>query len=141
MRRRTGPYRHLLRCLPAAALGVAAAVAVATPTLRVGPLPVSSVIYPEQELNVVFDHAAHLDGRGLECLDCHRIARTSNSPTDNLLPQESVCGGCHSKVTRPRGRGSARRQAQCATCHPGEGGYIKRSLIPTSRIRFSHSSP
>lgn len=113
-------------------------LALATPVLRLGPSPVSSTLYPPQEIRVDFDHADHL-GRGLTCVSCHRLAKTSSSPTDNLLPQESSCTGCHSETTRKRGRGGSRTEARCRSCHPQADTYVKRTLIPESQIHFSHS--
>ncbi len=114
-------------------------VALATPTLRVGPSPVSTTVYPEQEILIAFDHAAHLDRSGVECATCHELAATSRSPSDNLLPQEADCVPCHGESTRIKGRGSNRAEDRCRTCHPGEDQRITSSRVPPARLRFAHA--
>jgi len=119
---------------------LATTAALATPTLRLGPSPVSSVIYREQEIRVRFDHAGHLEGRGLSCTDCHELARTSRSPQDNLLPREEACVSCHGNATRPNGRGPATSEERCSHCHETAEETIQRTLIPPSHLRFSHAN-
>ena len=133
----SGRRQRLVRVIVVAALALWTTVALATPVLRLGPAPVSSTVYPDQEILLDFDHAGHLE-RGLVCGSCHRLAKSSRSPTDNLLPQEAACAGCHAKNTRARGQGPSKVEAKCRTCHPGAEGRVNRSLIPTSNLRFSH---
>jgi hypothetical protein len=116
-----------------------AGAALATPTLRLLPSPVSTVIYPEQEIRVRFDHAGHLVGRDLACPDCHDLARTSRSPADNLIPREAVCARCHAADTRDEGRGPADAEARCESCHPDQTERVERTLIPSAFLRFGHA--
>jgi hypothetical protein len=128
--------RWLIMIAPAL---VSATVALATPSLRLGPSAVSSAVYPAQEIPIVFDHASHLGGRGLECEDCHDVATTSRSPSDNLLPREEACVTCHAQTTRIGGRGQVEIDERCAQCHPGQDELIRRTIVPPSHLRFSHA--
>lgn len=130
--------RHGLIAVGAVALAAVAATALATPRLRLGRAPVETVIYPPQEILLEFDHAGHL-GRGLECAACHVLARSSGSPADNLIPLEAACERCHARDVRPGGRGPARVEARCRTCHPGAERRVVRSSLPPAHLRFSHA--
>jgi hypothetical protein len=134
----TARNRWLTRACWAAAAALSATAAVATPTLRLGPAPVSSAVYPDQEILLDFDHAGHL-GRGLECAGCHVLARTSGSPADNLIPPESACGRCHSREVRAGGRGSSLAAPQCRRCHPSAERRVVRSALPPAHLTFSHA--
>jgi predicted CXXCH cytochrome family protein len=47
-----------------------------------------------------FSHRLHLKLK-LECTGCHAAAAKSTRAEDNLLPQKTVCLGCHKEVTIP----------------------------------------
>ena len=115
-------------------------VALATPRVRLGPTIRHSVIYPRQRLMVTFDHASHVREQGIPCVSCHRLAPTSRSPRDNLLPQESDCVPCHGDTTRPHGRGRSPLNGGCRACHAEAGGRVTNSLVPPARLRFSHAA-
>jgi len=108
--------------------------------------PPSSVVFPDQEIPLVFTHARHL-GRGLECLDCHGDARTSRSSVDRLIPTEADCTGCHAvDRTQPDKQVAAgKAPARCDTCHPSYDpaapmGAMPRVRIPTPNLKFDHAA-
>jgi hypothetical protein len=45
-----------------------------------------------------FSHRVHLKLK-LGCVTCHLAAPTSTRATDNLLPPQRVCSGCHQNMT------------------------------------------
>lgn len=131
--------RRLTWLIIAAPALISATVALATPTFRLGPSPVSSVIYPEQEIRLDFDHALHLKRLALDCVDCHDLAPSSTSTSDILLPREGACVKCHAPATRRDGRGSSELREGCKRCHPRAEEIVKRSLVPPAHLRFSHA--
>lgn len=102
----------------------------------------SPVIYPQQQLPIVFSHAKHL-ARGTACAACHPDAASSRSAVDNLLPTEAACRVCH-----PIDRNDPQRTvanappARCDACHPGftTAAAIARVAIDTPQIKFSHAA-
>mgnify|MGYP001829235424 CR=1 FL=1 len=139
---RYGPSRVAgpARVAALACLVAGAATAIATPRVRLGPGPVSSVIYTEHEIRLRFDHALHVGEVEMACPRCHTLAATSRSPRDNLLPQETACVECHGESTRPAGRGPDATEDRCRYCHPRAGSRVLRSLAPPGRISFSHAA-
>lgn len=148
--RRTGPMRSPFLVLALAIAWPAIGMAQSTPPPSPSPLPTptsapgvdlwsplrrevappkapslsgpSPVVYPPQQLPLVFSHRRHL-ARGTDCLGCHPAALTSLSARDNLLPGEAQCRTCH-VVERSRPFGQIFTQptgpsGACATCHVG----------------------
>jgi hypothetical protein len=116
---------------------VAASAAWAAPRLRLAASSVSSVIYPEQEISLSFDHAAHL-ALGMTCLQCHELAQTSRGTADNLVPHERQCVACHGESTRRSGRGPAELVDGCRACHPAAQERVLPSSFPPAALHFSH---
>jgi len=115
----------------------AASAAWGAPRLRLAASPVSSVIYPAQEINVSFDHAVHLD-QGMTCLQCHELAQASRGTADNLVPREGLCVSCHGESTRRGGRGPAELVDRCRACHPAAQDRVLPSSFPAALLHFSH---
>lgn len=44
---------------------------------------------------IAFNHARHVDDLGMECVDCHRYARTGVRAT---IPNIETCGDCHEET-------------------------------------------
>lgn len=66
---------------------------------------ISSIIFsfpaenaePAAKNEIIFSHEKHLAAAGAECGACHAAAASSQLGTDNLLPGEKSCLGCHEK--------------------------------------------
>lgn len=128
----------LLRLLPlfviVAALGSAVVVA--------APPSWSPVVYPSQELPLVFSHRLHL-ARGTTCATCHPAATTSRSAVDNLIPTEAACRACHPiDRSEPARVVAGAPPATCITCHPGwsPGRPVARVELPPPPLKFDHSA-
>jgi hypothetical protein len=135
------PRRHL--ALVALATAATAPLALAgDPPGAVARPPVSEVIFPAQELPLVFSHAAHLTTLDIECADCHPAALTSRSSLDNLLPGEDACAMCHAIDRRqPDKAEPGKPAARCVACHPGfdrATGFVPRLRIPPPNLKFDH---
>ncbi|HEU4613009.1 MAG TPA: cytochrome c3 family protein [Kofleriaceae bacterium] len=102
--------------------------------------PFSPVVYPPQQLPLIFSHARHL-ARGTSCVTCHPDAVTSRSTVDNLLPTEAVCRGCHA-IDRALPDKVATPVAACAGCHPGfaPGEPVARTYVMSSPLKFDHAA-
>lgn len=107
----------------------------------------SAVIFPAQTLPIKFNHAAHVGDIGLECADCHTLARTSRSSKDRLLPLPTRCDGCHGsdhkdldRVTSPPNS----KLGNCAFCHdgyrPSDGNRVQRVVMPAPNLKFDHAA-
>ena len=86
--------------------------------------PRSSVIMPEQRIDLRFNHAVHLGEVGLECTDCHDTVASSKNTRDLNLPAKAKCMDCHD-----------------AEEIPGDWGRgVKNPLIdmPPANLHFSH---
>ncbi len=107
-----------------------------------GPSP---LIYPRQALPLQFDHAAH-SKRGATCQSCHAAATLSTASSDDLMPAEAACRGCHAidrtrpaKVTAP-----PQPPVRCDACHRGWTGdntapaEPPRLVVPFPNIKFNH---
>lgn len=114
--------------------------------------PRSTVIYPEQQLPLVFDHARHLQ-MGVQCQLCHGPVMRSGSALDRNLPGHATCGICHA-MTAPNAA-ELFPKAGCETCHVGftagrpehlapDKSPIPGSptpapvVVPAARLTFSH---
>ncbi len=111
--------------------------------------PVSTVVYPEQDIPLRFSHVQHLTlADAPSCTDCHDRAAGSRSSLDNLMPGESACRPCHRIERQLPGHPPPTRESgvepgdACATCHPGHdaaaGGAVARIRMPSPNIKFNH---
>ncbi len=102
--------------------------------------PFSPVIYPPQQLPLIFSHARHL-ARGTACETCHPAATTSRSTVDNLLPTEAACRGCHA-IDRAQPDKVATPVAACSGCHRGfsPGEPVARVEVRSAPLKFSHAA-
>lgn len=129
--------------LLAVSLGVATSVAIAGLSRGdYGGEPVSSVIFPAQELPLKFDHERHLV-IGIECDFCHEDAPESRSSLDNLIPTEEVCSSCHpiDRDQPEKHTDVGKPPARCDACHVGfdpKTGMVPRVKIPPPNIKFDH---
>ena len=129
------PVRVGLAAEPPAAASLAAVTPPVGPTRSPSP-----VIYPPQDVPLMFSHAAHAsEFPNMTCDRCHPSAATSKSSVDNLMAREAACtgDGCH---TIDRAAPSA---AACARCHPGfrDGDRtVARVRVPAPNLKFAHQS-
>ena len=110
---------------------------------------IPSVLYPPQTIPLRFDHAQHARA-AIACERCHVNAAGSVSATDNLMPTEATCRGCHAidraaplKVVPP-----GQPAARCEACHPGFSGVNapgalipkepERIVAPPADVKFNH---
>ncbi len=86
--------------------------------------PRSSVVMPEQKLDLPFNHAIHVDEVGLACTDCHESVTKSRNTRDLNLPAKAKCMECHDAGEIPGDWG------------PG----VKNPVIemPAAHVHFSH---
>jgi hypothetical protein len=119
----------LALCALAVGAGLAAAAG-----LGQSPLP-SHVVYPAQTLPLSFSHARHQAREALPCTRCHADAVSSTRASDDLMPAERDCAGCHAV---PAGGQPA---GQCQLCHPGWDGKDRPPLmvVPTAALKHSHA--
>lgn len=107
--------------------------------------PVSEVVFPDQQLPILFSHALHLNEAGASCDDCHDKAAGSKSSLDNLIPTEEACSDCHAidrtdpdkKVTR------GTPPARCDACHvrfDAATKLVERVNVPPPNLKFSHKA-
>nr|MBA3821880.1 cytochrome c3 family protein [Deltaproteobacteria bacterium] len=102
----------------------------------------SPVMYPAQQLPLIFSHARHL-GRGTPCAACHAAATTSRSAVDNLLPTEAACRACHPiDRAEPERVVAGAPPARCAACHLGyaPGQPVARVIVTTPPLKFDHAA-
>jgi len=57
--------------------------------------------YAPVQSGVMFNHAAHIGDRGVECQTCHNVAQ-STSAQDHNIPGHDVCSQCHSVENAPQ---------------------------------------
>jgi len=58
--------------------------------------------------DVLFDHHAHVEGRGAECTRCHAGVEHSEAPSTANLPSMETCLECHDDAAASR---------ECGLCH------------------------
>lgn len=76
----------------------------------------------------IFSHEFHIDGMGMECLDCHGDIQASRKSSDHVLPGHTECFVCHD--------GDMARD-DCTVCHYNED-VINPSPKMTREINFNH---
>ncbi len=108
-------------------------------------IPVSDVVFPQQQLPMRFSHVAHIRDAGAECTDCHEKALESRSSLDNLIPTEEPCRMCHAidraVVDKAVAQGEA--PARCDACHVGfdaSNKAVPRVAIPSPNLKFNHKA-
>ena len=85
--------------------------------------------YDTPVIGVLFSHAAHVDGAGLDCGDCHddlfamEARAVQGEPDLNMqaLSGGRYCGACHD------GEMAFSSRTRCASCHEGAIGF-RRAL-------------
>jgi hypothetical protein len=107
-----------------------------------GPSP---VIFPPQSIPLRFDHRLHTGEIGLSCATCHPRALDSRKSADRLLPDPTVCDGCHTGDHRALRAGELGGDASsCSMCHQGhrpeDGARVLRVRIPEPNLRFDHAA-
>ena len=70
-----------------------------------------------------FNHTIHVKN-GVECLTCHAQAAEAKNSDIVMLPDSTICQGCHDGATAPKFGGD--------TLHP------EKVMIPTRQIDFPH---
>ncbi len=83
---------------------------------------------PQEKVELKFSHKIHVVDNELECLTCHENAKTSNSGSDNLFPEMSVCGNCHN-IESPE---------SCQFCHRDVNAPRAVPRVETYSRLFSH---
>ena len=83
-----------------------------------------------------FDHARHLNMRGLSCATCHRPLRGGVALSIPAgFSAHNTCFRCHG----PDARSGEREIASCSTCHQ-LGGYSRTPVTAAAfRVGFSHA--
>jgi hypothetical protein len=74
-----------------------------------------------------FNHKVHQDNE-IECLTCHQNVETSQTGTDNLIPEMDVCADCH----------DIENENECATCHLDVENNPNATHIIDYNQKFSH---
>jgi len=102
----------------------------------------SPVIYPEQSVPLLFDHAQHLKD-GADCLTCHESANSSARAEDRNVPGHPQCEQCHDIVAAADGK-PADPRSDCQACHPGFDQTVRPApaqlLFPAANLRFTHQA-
>jgi hypothetical protein len=104
----------------------------------------STVIYPQQQITLRFNHKFHLTTAGATCKTCHGKAYESHSVEDSLIPQGTTCDACHmtdhsnlSKVTP-----GDDEEGKCGFCHmgykEGDGNIVAKLVMPRANMVFDH---
>jgi hypothetical protein len=110
--------------------------------LESGPDP---VIFPRQEIPLLFDHAYHvrapdeakgLTGEGLDCSFCHENVSDSKDSADRDIPGHGTCETCHDDWM------AEAELPACARCHADLSPAAKASPARTStQARPVHIPP
>jgi len=104
----------------------------------------SKTVFPEQRLNLRFNHQKHVIELGVPCLGCHGRAASSRRSSDSLLPSPTRCDACHGTDHRNLHRVSndSRKVSQCGFCHLGyqasDGNRVRPNSFPPPNLRFDH---
>jgi hypothetical protein len=69
--------------------------------------------------HAVFDHSAH---RGLQCLQCHPQASSSETRSEMLLPGIETCAQCHGPAEVRGGLARGGAGSNCTECHKYHNG-------------------
>ncbi len=126
-------------------LAAPSASSVGTLHARYAASPVSSIIFPKQDIPLKFSHKRHLARSPLACTFCHARAADSVSSVDNLLPTETDCATCHAidRDNHDKKVAKGKAPARCTTCHtkvdPATG-FVPRINLPVPNIKFSHKA-
>ncbi len=102
----------------------------------------SPVVYPTQQLPLIFSHASHLR-RGTACAACHPDAASSRSAVDNLIPTEIACRACHPiDRTQPEKVVAGAPPARCVACHVGfsPDRPVARVYLTPTPLKFAHAA-
>jgi len=81
-----------------------------------------------EEPDLIFSHKKHIQEAGAECETCHSIAATSTKGTDDLLPKEESCLGCHDK-----------NDMGCKACHNSGDKPVLLPRIDNYAALFNHA--
>lgn len=129
--------------LAAAALllpGLAALATGRTPADTAGE-PRSLAVYPEQQIALRVNHAAHLR-RQIRCHACHDRIAASESASDRNIPAEERCAACHA-IEEARAGKPVSPPSACQDCHAGFDWTVQRapraSRFPPANLHFSHA--
>jgi hypothetical protein len=83
----------------------------------------------DQSGRIKFPHATHVEGAGLQCIDCHTTATASKVSGDILLPKKENCQSCHEEQL----------SKDCRFCHTSsDSTSYRRLLTPDRELTFSH---
>lgn len=80
------------------------------------------------EQDLIFSHKKHIVDAGAECETCHAGAATSMKGTDDLLPKEETCLGCHDK-----------NEMGCKACHKSGENPVLIPRIDNYSPTFNHA--
>lgn len=78
---------------------------------------------------IIFPHVTHVEDMGLECMECHEEASTSDRLTTGLLPDMDQCLACHDGDTAPN---------ECEVCHTRGDDPASYTWQPTPGLLFPH---
>jgi hypothetical protein len=87
----------------------------------------STVVIPEQRIELAFTHRRHVELVGLQCTDCHGKVTESTKAEDYNVPSRDSCLTCHDEAEVPR------------TWGPKVKGPGNAVAIPPARLRFPHA--
>lgn len=83
----------------------------------------------EQTGRIKFSHQTHVEGAGLQCVECHDAAPRSKVSTDNLLSKKANCQTCHEEQL----------SQNCTFCHTSDDPSTYADLQTSEReVIFSH---
>lgn len=103
--------------------------------------PRSPAVYPEQQIALRVNHAAHLR-RQIRCEACHDRIATSGSASDRNVPAEARCAACHA-IQEARKGAPVDPPSACQDCHPGFDWTVQAaprpSRFPPPNLHFSHA--
>lgn len=102
----------------------------------------SPIVYPAQQMPLLFSHASHAK-RGTPCTACHAEATTSRSAVDNLIPTELACRACHPiDRAEPEKVVAGAPPARCRACHPNYSPDrpVERVYLTPTPLKFSHAA-
>ncbi len=83
----------------------------------------------QQPVGIKFSHATHVEGAGLQCVECHDAAPRSKVSSDNLLSKKANCQTCHEEQLNQN----------CTFCHTSNDPTTYSALqTPARELTFSH---
>jgi hypothetical protein len=92
--------------------------------------------------DIKLSHKAHIEKRGMECVDCHEGAEDTDTPG---MPDEKLCMTCHAKLDKEmKGKGTPPTE-KCLYCHNPKkeqlyrGAKVVMGPGPSGELLSSHA--